>query len=56
MLVAEVGDFTRFFNPRRLMAYFGLVPGEQSSGETVWRGPHHNDRQHHARRALVEGA
>jgi transposase len=38
VLVAEVGDFTRFSNPRQLMAYFGLVPGEQSSGETVWRG------------------
>ncbi|QKC79395.1 hypothetical protein EB233_31485 [Mesorhizobium erdmanii] len=31
-------NFTRFSNPRQLMAYFGLVPGEQSSGETVWRG------------------
>jgi transposase len=29
--VAEVGDFTQFSNPRQLMAYFGLVPGEQSS-------------------------
>ena len=28
VLVAEVGDFTRFSNPRELMAYFGLVPGE----------------------------
>jgi transposase len=28
VLVAEVGDFTRFTNPRQLMAYFGLVPGE----------------------------
>jgi transposase len=35
VLVAEVGDFTRFSSPRQLMAYFGLVPGEQSSGETV---------------------
>ena len=25
VLVAEVGDFTRFANPRQLMAYFGLV-------------------------------
>ena len=35
VLVAEVGDFTRFANPRQLMAYFGLIPGEQSSGETT---------------------
>ena len=38
VLVAEVGDFTRFSNPRQLMAYFGLVPGERSSGETIRRG------------------
>ena len=25
-LVAEIGDFSRFENPRQLMAYLGLVP------------------------------
>ncbi len=39
VLVTEVGDFTRFSNPRELMAYFGLVPGERSGGETVRRTP-----------------
>ena len=34
-VVAEVGDFGRFDNPRRLMSYFGLVPSEHSSGSTV---------------------
>ena len=34
-LVAEVGDFSRFANPRQLMAYLGLVPGEHSSGDRV---------------------
>jgi transposase len=34
-IVAEVGDFSRFSNPRRLMAYLGLVPSEHSSGSTV---------------------
>jgi len=34
-LVAEVGDFSRFESPRKLMAYLGLVPGEHSSGRTV---------------------
>jgi transposase len=38
------------------MAYFGLVPGEQSSGETVWRGGITKTGNTHARRALVEGA
>ena len=32
-VVAEVGDMRRFDNPRQLMAYLGLVPGEHSSGE-----------------------
>lgn len=31
-IVSEVGDFTRFSNPRQLMAYLGLIPGEHSSG------------------------
>ena len=34
-VVAEVGDFARFENPRRLMSYFGLVPGEFSSGSSI---------------------
>lgn len=33
-VAAEVGDMRRFGNPRQLMAYLGLVPGEHSSGET----------------------
>ena len=31
-VAAEVGDFSRFANPRQLMAYLGLVPSERSSG------------------------
>jgi hypothetical protein len=56
VLVAEVGDFTRFANPRQLMAYFGLVPGERSSGETTRRGGITKTGNSHARKALVEGA
>ncbi len=56
VLVAEVGDFTRFANPRQLMAYFGLIPGERSSGETIRRGGITKTGNTHARRALVEGA
>ena len=56
VLVTEVGDFTRFSNPRQLMAYFGLVPGERSSGETVRRGAINKTGNAHVRRALVEGA
>lgn len=56
VLVAEVGDFRRFANPRQLMAYFGLVPGERSSGETVRRGGITKTGNANARRALIEGA
>src|SRR5471030_1678138 len=56
VLVAEVGDFTRFANPRLLMAYFGLVPGEHSSGETIRHTGITKTGNSHARRALVEGA
>jgi transposase len=34
-VVAEVGDFGRFGNPRQLMAYLGLTPSEHSSGASV---------------------
>jgi transposase len=33
-LIAELGDITRFANPRQLMSYLGLVPSEHSSGGT----------------------
>ena len=56
VLVTEVGDFTRFSNPRQLMAYFGLVPGERLSGETIRRGGITKTGNTYARRALVEGA
>src|SRR5271170_4003391 len=56
VLVTEVGDFTRFPNPRQLMAYFGLVPGERSSGETIRRSGITKTGNSYARRALVEGA
>ena len=31
-IVAEIGDMRRFDNPRQLMAFLGLFPGELSSG------------------------
>jgi len=37
-LVAELQDFLRFENPRQLMAYVGLVPGEHSSGPKRHQG------------------
>jgi len=55
-VVAEVGDFSRFENPRQLMAYLGLVPSEHSSGNTVRRGGITKAGNMLARRALIEGA
>ncbi|ODR93087.1 IS110 family transposase [Sinorhizobium alkalisoli] len=37
-LAAEIGDISRFSNPRQLMAWLGLVPSEHSSGSTTRRG------------------
>ena len=38
-LLAEIGDLSRFQTPRELMAYLGLVPSEDSTGDTIRRGP-----------------
>jgi transposase len=55
-VVAEVGDFSRFANPRQLMAYLGLVPSERSSGTSVRRGGITKAGNAQARRVLIEGA
>jgi transposase len=55
-LVAELGDLTRFENPRQLMKYLGLIPSEYSSGERRRQGSITKAGNTHARRALVEGA
>jgi transposase len=55
-VVAEIGDLSRFQNPRQLMAYLGLVPSEHSSGATVRRGGITKTGNGHARRVLVEAA
>jgi len=54
--VAELGDLTRFANPRQLMNYLGLTPAEYSSGERRRQGGITKTGNSHARRALVEGA
>jgi transposase len=56
IFIAEVGDPTRFDNPRKLMAFLGLTPSEYSSGERRRQGRITKTGNGHARRALVEGA
>ena len=54
--VAEIGDLRRFDNPRQLMAYLGLVPGERSTGDTVRRGGITKAGNGRVRYLLVESA
>lgn len=55
-LMAELGDLTRFENPRQLMSYLGLTPSEYSSGERRRQGSITKAGNTFARRALIEGA
>lgn len=34
-MIAELGDIRRFDNPKQLMAFLGLIPGEHSSGSRI---------------------
>lgn len=55
-LLAELGDFQRFPHPRELMAYLGLVPSENSSGDRTRHGSITKAGNTHARRILVEAS
>lgn len=55
-VVAELGDLTRFDNPRQLAAYVGLIPSEYSSGSTRRQGGITKAGNGRARRALIEAA
>jgi transposase len=55
-LLCEIDDIRRFTSPRALMAYFGLVPCEYSSGDKEHRGPITKAGNMHVRRLLVEAA
>ena len=55
-LIAELGELSRFANPRQLMAYLGLVPSEHSSGTSVKRGGLTKAGNSAARRLLIEAA
>jgi transposase len=54
--LAEVGDLSRFRTPSELMAYLGLVPSEESTGDTIKRGPITKAGNRRARRILVESS
>ena len=54
--IAELGDLRRFDHPRKLMAYLGLVPSENSSGDNRRLGKLTKCGNGRARRLLIEGA
>ena len=55
-LVAEVGDFSRFDDPRSLMHFFGLTPSEHSSSDKRVQGGITRSGNAHCRRVLTEAA
>jgi transposase len=55
-LGAEVGDFRRFGRATDFMGYVGLIPSEQSTGETRRLGPITKTGNAHLRYVLVEAA
>ena len=56
VVVAELGDLSRFRHPRQLMAYLGLVPSEHSSGGKRRLGGITKTGNSHVRWILVEVA
>jgi len=55
-VVAELGDLTRFDNPRQLAAFVGLTPSEYSSGDKRRQGGITKTGNSRVRRVLIEGA
>jgi transposase len=55
-IVAELGDLTRFDNPRQLAAFVGLVPSEYSSGAARRQGGITKAGNGRARRQRESGA
>lgn len=53
-IISELGDLRRFDNPRKLMAFLGLVPSEHSSGGTRRQGGITKCGNSHARWMLIE--
>jgi transposase len=55
-VVAELGELSRFVGAKQLMAYGGIVPSEDSSGERTQRGNITKTGNAHLRRVVVEAA
>ncbi|MBM3754241.1 MAG: IS110 family transposase [Acidobacteria bacterium] len=55
-IVCELGNLSRFENPRQLMGYSELVSREHSSGGKIQRGAITKTGNAHLRRVLIEAA
>jgi transposase len=55
-LAVEIGQFSRFDRPTKLMAYCGMVPSEHSSGAQRRQGAITKSGNAHVRRVLFEAA
>jgi len=55
-IVAEVGQLSRFENPRQLMGYSGLVPSEYTTGPRRRTGAITKTGNAHLRRVVIEAA
>jgi transposase len=55
-LVAEVGDISRFTDPRQLMNFFGLTSSEHTSAKKRFQGSITKCGNTHCRRVLTEAA
>lgn len=55
-LILEVGDFDRFATAKSFMAWIGLVPSENSSGERIKRGKITKAGNKYLRSLLIEAA
>ena len=56
VIAAEIGDLRRFHSAGAFMAYLGLVPSEDSTGNSKRRGRITRTGNRHVRRILVEAA
>jgi transposase len=55
-LVSEIGEFFRFSNGSGFSSFLGLVPSENSSGDTVRKGNITRTGNEHVRKSLIESA
>lgn len=56
LIVAEIGDVSRFRNAKKLFSYAGVIPSERSSGDKVRRGPITKEGSPWLRWALIQAA